>query len=234
MSFQMSPELIAVLKNFSAINPNIVFADSGTIKTMSEAKNILATAEIDHPFPQGVGVYDLNEFLSCVSMFNQPSIEFFEDNKFLKIKEGKRSIKYFFSSPEIMEKASNAYRPFSFPGETITFSLDTDEIKDLKKAASTLGLSELVVSYDGSGEVSAIVTDTKNPTANSFSYELRDVELKEEIEEFTFIFDIGNIKVMAGEYEVAIHSKLISKFTNTSVPINYIVGLEKTSRIINK
>ena len=41
----ISNETMEVLKNFASINPNLVFQPGQTLKTISEAKNIMAVAE---------------------------------------------------------------------------------------------------------------------------------------------------------------------------------------------
>ena len=47
---QLSESTLSVLKNFSTINPNLVFKQGNQIKTISVAKNILATATITETF----------------------------------------------------------------------------------------------------------------------------------------------------------------------------------------
>ena len=60
----LSNDTLNVLKNFATINPNLVFKPGQKLKTISESKTILASAEIVEDFPTEFGVYDLNEFLS--------------------------------------------------------------------------------------------------------------------------------------------------------------------------
>ena len=52
----ISNETMEVLKNFASINPNLVFQPGQTLKTISEAKNIMAVAETVEDFPE-FGVY---------------------------------------------------------------------------------------------------------------------------------------------------------------------------------
>jgi len=95
----ISDETLDVLKNFASINPNIVINPGQNIKTISEAKNIMASAEIVEDFPQEFGVYDLNEFLSVLSLVQPADLSF--DDKFVTISstgDNRSKIKYFFSS----------------------------------------------------------------------------------------------------------------------------------------
>lgn len=41
---ELKESTLSVLKNFASINPNIVIAEGNTLKTITEAKNVLAQA----------------------------------------------------------------------------------------------------------------------------------------------------------------------------------------------
>ena len=47
----LSNDTLNVLKNFATINPNLVFKPGQKLKTISESKTILASAEIVEDFP---------------------------------------------------------------------------------------------------------------------------------------------------------------------------------------
>ena len=48
-------------------------------------------------------------------------------------------------------------------------------------------------------------------------------------ENFNFIVNIQNLKLLPGDYEVEISSKLISHFTNVENRTQYWIALEKSS-----
>jgi hypothetical protein len=48
--------------------------------------------------------------------------------------------------------------------------------------------------------------------------------------EYEFVMNISNLRLMDGDYEVAISSKLISNWKNTSKPVEYFIALEKNSK----
>ena len=78
---KLSSQTINVLKNYASINQGIVFKKGNVVSTMSAQKNILSEATIPDEFPQGFGVYDLNNFLSVISLNKDPEIEFDEKNE---------------------------------------------------------------------------------------------------------------------------------------------------------
>ena len=219
----LSSETLSVLKNFSAINSNIVIKPGQTLKTMSEAKNIMASATVAESFPNEFGIYDLNEFLSVVGMFDNPTLDFDSDMKFVSIVDGKRSVKYFFSDTSILTTPS---KDITMPPCELKFNLSADDLNALRKAASALGVSDVVVSNK-----TATVTDVKDNTSNSFSIDL-DVT-QNPSESYSFVFNINNFKLLSGDYEVAVSSKLISQFKNQSVEVEYYIALEKSSTFDN-
>ena len=73
---QLSSDTLNVLKNFATINPNVVIKPGQQLKTISEAKTILANAQIVEDFPVEFGIYDLNEFLSVYNLIDDPTLVF--------------------------------------------------------------------------------------------------------------------------------------------------------------
>ena len=219
----ISNETIDVLKNFAAINPNIVINPGQVLKTISEAKNIMAVADIQEDFPQSFGIYDLNEFLSVISLIDSPDIDF--DSKFAIIKSPTSSVKYYFSEQEIL---TTPQKDITMPECEFGVAISEDQLSQLKKAAAVLGHSELVLSGNN-GNITATISDEKDATANTFSFDLdSDNECKND---FNFVINIANLKLLPGDYYVSISSKLISNWTNVSrgLPINYFIALEKSS-----
>lgn len=224
---QLSENTFGILKNFSGINPNLVFKQGNQLKTISVAKNILATATISETIPQEFGIYDLNEFLSVVGMFENPNLDFVNTSA-LKVRDasGAQSVNYFFSDVSNLTAPS---KDITMPQCEIEFDLTDAQLNTLRKAASTLGVSDVVISKDATGDIVIKVTDTKNPTSNSFDLELGGANAVVNATEFSMVFTIGNFKFTSGDYRVKLSSKLISHFQNKTTPIEYWVALEKSS-----
>ena len=72
------------------------------------------------------------------------------------------------------------------------------------------------------------VLDQDNSTSNTYSI---DVSGEADTDQFNFIFNIANLKVIPADYKVELTSKLISQFTslNLEKEIKYWVALEKSS-----
>lgn len=211
----------SVLKNFSTINSNLVITAGSKIKTMSESKTIMAVADITQTINANIGIYDLNEFLSTVNMFDGPDIDISNDMKYATISEGNRSVKYFFSDPSIL---TSPQKDIVMPPCEITFVLTANDMASVRKASSALGANDLVVDTT-SGKIILRVTNVSDPTSNSFEISTDvDSEVKAKC-----VFNISNFKFINDDYNVSISSRLISNFIAINNPIEYWVALEKTS-----
>lgn len=130
---QLSAKTIQILANFASINSSILFKKGNVIKTISNAQNILAKAVVDETFPQDFAIYDLSQFLSAISLFNDPVL-IFDNANYVTIRDsnrGRRS-KYYFSNPEItMRNAPD--REIKFPGGNINFEVSNANLKALLK-----------------------------------------------------------------------------------------------------
>lgn len=225
VKMKLSKHTIEVLKNFSTINPNIVISPGQQLKTIAEAKNILATAEITEDFANEFGIYDLNEFLSVMNLVGDPTLSF--DDKFVVIKSetdpSVGSVKYYFSEQEILTTPT---KDVNMPDPELSVNITETSLNQIRKAAAVLGHNELALS-GSDGVINAKVLDDNSSTANTF--ELLLDENNDCKNKFTFIVNITNLKLLPGDYYVNISSKLVSHWTNSSVPINYFIALEKGS-----
>jgi hypothetical protein len=219
---ELTEKTLTVLKNYATINPNVVLKSGNVIKTISEAKNVLSTAEVDVDFPKEVGIYDLSEFLSVLSLVDSPRLTFEENNFLVSDGSGRTRIKYFYSDIDMLTVPT---KDIKMPDCEVSFLLDRDTLSRVKRASSVLGHTEMSLSVV-EDVLRLSVIDHNDKTSNVYSI---DVEGEYKDPNFNFVFNISNLKMVEGDYRVDISSKLISHFVNETNGIQYWVALEKTS-----
>jgi len=219
---ELTEKTMQVLKNYAQINPNVVISQGSSIKTVTEAKNLLSKAELDVDFPVTFGLYDLSEFLNVLSLVDTPRLDFQDSHVLISDSVGRSKIKYFYSDPDILTTPT---KDIIMPESQVTFTLDRDTLSRIKRAASVLGHTEMSVSHDGTAIVLSVI-DNNDKTSNVFSIA---VDGNAESENFNFVFNISNLKMIDGDYEVSISSKLISHFVNKETSVEYWCALEKSS-----
>jgi len=220
---ELNENTVDILKNFSGINQNLLVHEGNTIKTISEARNVVATAIVGEEFPNKFGIYDLNEFIGVLGLMDTPNLKFAEESVTVSDSTGRSKIKYFFSPEETLTSPT---KDINMPDADVKFTFDADTISKIKRAASTLGHSEMSISgKDGSLVLS--VVDNANSTSNVYSIETAGEFPADST--FNFVINIGNLKLIPGDYEVSISSKLISEFKHKEMNVRYWIALEKSS-----
>ena len=193
------------------------------IKTMSVTRNMIATADVSEQFTKDFGIYDLNEFIGVLGLVDTPNLTFEDDFVIVQDSTGRSKIKYFYSAEETLTTAT---KDVKMPEADCKFTLDNSTLNKLKKAAATLGHKEVSIQAKD-GVLSLSVVENQNATSNAFSIDI-DGEFKQDAV-FNFIISISNLKILPGDYEVEISSKLITQFKNKEIPLKYWIALEKTS-----
>ena len=211
-----------ILKNFSEINTNILIKPGNELNTISTMKNILAKATINENFDKEFGVYDLNEFLSVVSSLDKPELTLQEKHMTISTEGSRSKVKYFYSDPSVIVSPN---KDVNMPESDVTFSLSESNLAQLRKMAAILSSPDLALVGEKGGDVVLKVCDKKNDTSNKF-----DIVVGENATaNYTFYFKVENLKMISGDYDVAVSSKSIAHFTNTKLPIQYWIALEPDS-----
>tara|TARA_Y100001937_G_C7120064_1_gene332129 strand:+ start:1364 stop:2041 length:678 start_codon:yes stop_codon:yes gene_type:complete len=221
---ELQEQTLNVLRNFSDINPNLIIKEGNTIKTISEAKNVIATAIVDNEFPQTMGIYDLKEFIGVLSLVDQPNLKFAEESVTVSDQSGRSKVRYFFSPEETL---TTPKKDVVFPEADVSFTLESNTLNRLRSAASTLGHSEVSIT-PGDGVLTLSVLDEGNATSNTYSIDVPYTTKPDQ--DFKFVVKISNLKILPGNYEVNISSKMISEFKNTDTNVRYYIALEKSSK----
>ncbi len=219
---KLSTETISVLKNFSTINANLMVKTGSSLSTMSAMKNIIAKADVTEEFPSDFAIYDLNEFLSALSLFGRPDLEFNDDFVIITEEGTSKSLKYWFSDPSVVTTPS---KEISMPSTELTFNLSSDTLNEITKAAAVIGVPDMALS---GGKL--MVTDKKNSTANAYETMMDSMDDNGRADaDYKFWFKVENLKLIPGAYDVEVSSKKISHFTNTKLGVQYWIALEPES-----
>lgn len=220
---KISKETLDVLKNFSAINPNLVINEGNKLSTIAEAKNIMASTTVSETFPKEIGIYDLNEFLSALSLIENADLEFGDES--VVMKSSTSSITYRYADKSIL---TSPEKGVNMPESEVVVNISADLISQIRKAGGALG--HPVVSIFKASDSDKVVLQVKDPNNSSANVFEIDTGSTSDKSEFDFQFLIANLKLIPGDYKVSVSSKLISHWeciNNNSV--EYWIALEKNS-----
>lgn len=214
----LSPNTLSVLKNFATINTSIVINEGNVLKTISNAENILASATVEETFPQTFAIYDLNQFLAGMSLFDNPTLVFDNDD-YVTIQGGRSRTKYYFSDPEITLKTA-PNKKVNYPGSDIQFNLTTADISAILKAKGIYDIPDLNISTDE--EIVLSVRDNEVSTSNTY-----DMIVPGTFEgKHSLNLKVENIRLLQGDYQVGVSKHYITEWKHTGIDLTYYIALE--------
>jgi hypothetical protein len=219
---KLSIETLDVLKNFGNINSGIFFKKGKTVKTVSPHKNILAQATIPDEIPSEFGIYDLNEFLSAVSLFKDDlDLQFNSNDIVISGLKGRSKMMYRSCKPSLLVVPPE--NELKMPDAEIKFELTSDDFRWIMNSANILGSPQISVESDGE----SVTINTLDVTNDSAHRQTLNLSVEASGQKYKMIFKTENItKVLPGSYDVQISSKGISHFKNKKFPLEYWISTE--------
>ncbi len=214
---KLSARTIQILRNFSTINESLIFKPGQQLKTISQSKTILARATIDTEIDATFGIYDLGQFLSAISLFDDPELT--PGNSAMTISKGSEKINYIYSEMSLM--LTPPEKEIQLPSIDVEFELKNEVLVRVQKALGIIGAPEIAVTGDGNS-VYIEALNTKDTSKSNYRVEVGQTD-----KTFRFIFLAENIKLLPGDYKVAISSKGLSHFKSEDV--EYWVAVEASS-----
>jgi len=96
-------------------------------------------------------------------------------------------------------------------------------LSQIQRVSSILHAADFSIVGDGT-TIKVVVGDKANPSGNTYESEIGVTD-----KSFKVNFKVENMKMMAGDYRVAIGGKKISRFQATNTQLVYYVALELDS-----
>lgn len=214
---KFSERTLTILKSFSSINKSILMKEGNVLKTVTPEKTLIAIAEIPDQIPAQACIYDLSRFLSIMSLYKDPDVEFCD--KYFMIKDGKQRTKYVYADISMIHAAPE--KEIKIPSSDVVVNVSWNDMQSVIKAAGVLQFTEVAFV----GEAGKIYLKAMNSAQeNSDDY---GVEIGETSDEFKIIIKTDNLKLLAQDYQVTLCAKGISEFKGDGV--TYFVAIDTKS-----
>lgn len=217
---KLSEATITTLKNFSTINPGLIIRRGNTLRTISKLQSLVAKVEVPESFDDTICIYDLNRFLAVLGSLKDPDIAM-NDNRSLRIKSESSVANYGLSDESLI--IAPPEKDLSMADAEVNFTLTQSTLTQILRLAGVMGLPNVCVRGNRS-KISIAAVDVKNTDSDVFS-----IDVGETSSEFQMIFITENFKFLPENYEVAISSKGIAHFKNSTGKIQYWVATEAGS-----
>ncbi|AAU29242.2 sliding clamp DNA polymerase accessory protein [Escherichia phage CLB_P2] len=227
---KFSKETLNILKNFSGINPGIMLKPGNTILTRSVTGASYGEATVSDTFDIEAAIYDLNGFLSILSLVSESAeVSVSEDQTTLIIKDQRSTIKWPIADPSTIAFPSKA---IPFPVAEVIFDLKAEDYQQLMRVSSGLSIDTFAITVDDGKIVinGYKQVDDKELTRPLYSLVVADHDGPD----FKFIINKTNMKMMPADYHVLLwargegqDARFAAKFEGTQA--SYVLAMEAGS-----
>lgn len=218
---KISNETIELLKNFSTINQSFLFKPGNTLRTISPMKNIFAEATVAETFPIECAIYELPKFLSVISLFDEPNLEF--DEQYVTISSSKnkaQSVRYYYAVKTLIIAPPD--KSPKIAEEIDTFDLRADDLNKLLKGSVIMGLPHFVVETKNSVRTVSVMNKSVKGS-NNLTIEEGDSEASN----YDVVVNVDKLKMMSDAYGVLVGQNGKSKFVSfVSSNVSYFIAAE--------
>lgn len=205
---KFSENTILVLKNFSGINPSVMFRKGNVLRTISPQKTVMAQANIPDEIEGDAAVYDLSRFLSTLTLFDDPDVAF--GNEKFTISSGRRKVGYTYASENMIVSPPN--KEIELPSIDVSVKAEWNDIDSVRRAAGVLQVSDIAF-VGKNGKISLCAKDVSNPTSDSYDVEIADYEGAD----FNMHIKVDNFKLIPADYEISLSSRGMAHFKSEMI-----------------
>jgi hypothetical protein len=213
---KFSNDTMGILKNFSKINPSILFKPGQKLRTISPSKTIMAEAIVEETFTQTAGVYDISQFIGTLTLFEDPDIVF--GDEMFTIRGGNSELKYTYTAENMIVIPPDG--DIKIPSVEAVVKVTSDVLEDAIKAANLLGLTEITFVAEN-GTISVAATDSRNPTSNQFKTE---IATGMDCSDFRMGIKKDNVRLLPADYDVTLSKSGMAHFKSEKV--QYWIAVE--------
>lgn len=223
-----SKETLAVLKNLATINGGIVLNEGNFVMTRSVNGATYAEATIAETIDSQLAIYDLNAFLSILSLADEKAEVSLKNDGDISIKGARSVINWPSADPTTIVAPK---KPINFPEPKVEFSITAEDFNQLMKVARGLGADTIAIT----AENGKVIVNSFNKVSDSelkkvlYSFEIS--QLDDVSKEFNFIINLSNMKMLPDSYEVKLWAQdqmFAAKFIGTH--ITYVLAVESDSK----
>lgn len=219
---KLSQETIQVLKNFQAINTNLIMYPGNMLATQNNGRSIFAMHEIVETIPQLVHIYDLPSLLGILSLSDDPEITFNESSFTINNQHG-GEFEYYYSDPAVVFGPKNKTPNLE---DVYTFNITKEEISMLIKGSGILGATTFSI-FVRNDSVYTTLGDPKTPSSNAYT---KLIGAANELD-FDIRVSVGDLKMVPDNYEVSLTTKKFVKFKSQTKNALYVINPTSQSRI---
>ena len=197
-----------VLKNYSEIDPRLVYREGTSVWTQNMERSILAHAELEESIPNKGFLYDIGRLLGILSTFGKDVEVEFHDTQ-IALAEGDRNARITLSPPEMEpERVMERLGTDGWDDTQGTIRLAKKDLAHIMKSARIFGLGHVAFHSDGiSTYLSAV--DALGEVEDTASVKIAE---ERKGSSFKHFLGIETIKLIDSDYDVTLYERGVAVF----------------------
>lgn len=223
---KFSKETLATLKNLASINSGIVLHKGNFIMTRSVNGATYAEVNIPEEIDVDLAIYDLNAFLSILSLADENSEISLNVNGDVLIKSARSEINWPSADPSTIVTPKKAIQ---FPPAFVEFDITSEDFGKVMRVSRGLGADTLEIKSEKGNIVINAYNKNADTKLSKPLYTFIVSEYKDD-KEFNFVLNILNMKMLNDNYKVKLWAQnemFASKFESENV--SYVLAVESES-----
>ena len=214
---------IMLLKNFSDVNPSILFVDGNVQSVRSKLGQLIAVAEFDMDFPREFALFDLNKFLQVYGLV--------ESTGSVQIEVGENVITVFNETTKqglLATSKTNitpTVRTEPKIDPDIEFEISEADLVYAKKSASINGFEDLMFRCDGK-DVHVVTYNAEVPNSEQHTRKIGEYD-----KNFEIIISISNMVLLNDDYYVKLYKKSQVRFQSKNRAYNFYIALNANAKV---
>lgn len=207
--FTPDEKTVKIMANFANINPSMVI-DPDKLSVMSTSKTVIAKYPFSSPYSfNSFGFYDTGDVLSIINAMSKPEIEVTNDTFITIIGTNDDKVRYFTTAKELLPVVPNIDTSTSDFTVNLKCSITADKLAVINKMASILKSKYIFFETDGK-KIRITLGDALESSGNNYEVFITD-GIKENSLTEPIKIPVIDFKILPGEYEFTITSKIIPK-----------------------
>jgi len=231
-TFQLTPDIVQVLRNFADINTQVVFKEGQEQRACNEARNFIVDAVLAEPLPREFALYELNKLTGLIDSFtNQtgkalPTLSFGETSLTLKNGAMKATIPY--SHTEAVQPPPPQIYTLS---ETFaSFTLTADTWAKIRKIASILEHNSLHIQITTDKVVTLKTLDGEGKGTDANEFDVPGAQVFTD-EASTWAVKLDALKLIPGDYTVEIGNVTSSASAGKGMFGTFFTLVDETKKV---
>jgi len=221
---------LKVLKNFAAINPNMIVLPDKFAVVNGMKKSVVGYYAFEETYDyEPYGIFDLDEFLTTISSMTEYKLNVCADDNYVEIHDVRNGLKavYNTSPLDMLPEVKDLTSKFSKTHIDLEFVFTAEKLAILRKVTSVLKLERIYLeSIDDGIRILAANKSLKNMTNPTELMLTGEHVVKNELGENVILYiNLDELHLLEGDYQVKVSSKGISHWYNEFLKIDYFIGV---------